>query len=132
MTGLNRTLIVIAIVVAFGVMASTASAGWAGSVYKRSDCTYDATSDVLYCETHDIAFTDRRTEIVYLEDASCTSGYRMFERTGRYTRTFSIWYDWYEGELPKWENNIGGNEIPKDEYWEPNYKDEDLGCYPAP
>lgn len=128
MTRLNRTVIAIAIVVAFGVVASTASAGWAGSVYKRSECTYNAATDVLYCETHFLSFTDRETQTVFAVDASCTSGYRMFERTGRYTRTYSVWYDWYHGPLPKPENNFGGNDILFSEHWEPNYKDTDLGC----
>ena len=47
MTRLSRTSIVLAVFSAFGVSASTASAGWAGSVYKRSECTYDGTSNLL-------------------------------------------------------------------------------------
>ena len=47
MTRLSRTSIVLAVISAFGVSASTASAGWAGSVYKRSECTYDGTSNLL-------------------------------------------------------------------------------------
>ena len=131
MTRLSRTVIVVAIIVAFGVIASTASAGWAGSVYKQSECTYDATSNILYCETHDIAFTDHRTATLQVEDSSCESGYRLVQRSGRFTNTYTVWYDWYLGTLPKRENNIGGDDLPGDSYWEPNYHDKDLGCYVA-
>ena len=64
MTRLSRTMIVCAIVVAFGVIAGTASAGWAGSVYKRSECTYDATSNLLFCYTENLAITEPSTRNV--------------------------------------------------------------------
>jgi hypothetical protein len=129
MTRLSRTMIVCAIVVAFGVIASTASAGWAGSVYKRSECTYDATSNLLFCYTENLAITEPSTRNVSIEDASCESGYRLFERSGRFTQTYHNYYDWYLGTLPKAENNVGGDDNPGDSYWEPNYRDKDLGCF---
>ena len=74
-------------VVAASLALLSASAGWAGSVYKRSECTYDATSNLLFCYTENLAITEPSTRNVSIEDASCESGYRLVERSGRFTQT---------------------------------------------
>jgi hypothetical protein len=109
------------------IVAGTASAGWAGSIYKPSECTYNGETDQLYCEKSNYTLTVRRTETVYVEDQTCLSGYRTFERTGFYNFTYSIIWDVYSGRFPRAENNLFGSEGMPVEFWS-HYHDVDTGC----
>lgn len=82
---------------------------------------------MLYCEVSNLTLSERRVETIYVEDTTCSSGYRQVERKGTWNVLYSIFYDWYHGKLPKAENNFGGNDVPIEEWWT-HYQDRDLGC----
>ena len=120
-------LTVLAVAVFAAVVVGTASAGWAGSVYHPSDCTYNEEADVLFCQVTNLTTSYHWVETRYEPDATCPSGYRLIERKGTYNVLNSNYYDWYHGKLPKAENNFGGNNVPIEEWWT-HYHDRDLGC----
>ena len=78
----KRMLVGVVLAVGFLVCTSTAAAGgWAGSRYDKTNCIYDAESDLLGCSAW---FADETyTTITFgISDATCASTIRIVERTG--------------------------------------------------
>lgn len=113
--------------VALAALAFTgaAAAGWAGSRYQKSDCTYNQSTDRLYCVAK---FSNEQytTETFWVADTSCASGLRSSSRTGWLVTTWTGW-DLYTGRVPQAKNNIGGNDEGFTETWH-DFTDTDLGC----
>jgi hypothetical protein len=110
------------------VMAETASAGgWAGSRYDREDCTYNAATDVLYCEAQ---FTQEEytTMGIFGPFASCPSGYGSYERTGWLVTTWVGW-DYYSGRAPVQVHNLGYGDEAQYEFTWHDYTDVLIECY---
>jgi hypothetical protein len=97
----------------FLLVAPSASAGWAGSPYEKSQCTLSVNHNgrpSLYCERTFIEAFQLVDEFT-VADLSCPSGQRSMRRV----QTFEwLWrsYDFYDGPVPLRQFNFGGNETP--------------------
>jgi hypothetical protein len=97
----------------FLLVAASASAGWAGSAYEKSQCTLSVNQNErpsLYCE-RTFLDTFQLVDEFTVADSSCPSG----ERSMRRVQTFEwLWrsYDFYDGPVPLRQFNFGGNETP--------------------
>jgi len=95
------------------LVAPSASAGWAGSRYEKSECTLQVTKSgrpFLFCETTFIvrfSFVDDFT----VADSSCPSGERLMRREQTFEETWSG-FDFYDGPAPVAQFAFAGNENP--------------------
>jgi hypothetical protein len=118
---------VVAALAVFLVIPSTASAGWAGSPYERSDCTLSVGHDgrpSLACGKFFVV-TEQVTTDLQVADASCPSGFRTIRRVETVETTVHI-IDFYDGPVPLAKFNTGGNTsgVPQ----VVSTVDTDLGC----
>ena len=94
-------------------VAPSASAGWAGSRYEKSECTFQVNQGGrpgLYCETTFIvrfSFLDEFT----VADSSCPSGERTMRREQTFEETW-MGFDIYHGPAPIAQFAFAGNESP--------------------
>ena len=104
-----------------------ASAGWAGSIYDRSECRYTKASNVLYCETTR-RFANRMTEQMAIPDAACPSGTTLVSRRGTFVEVWRV-FDAYAGRTPQRRNNLFGDDVPLLDRWHwQTFTDTPLGC----
>lgn len=104
-----------------------AGAGWAGSLYKKSECTYTKETNFLFCETT-VMLETFTTEHRSFPDASCPSGTRGVDRTGTLVEPSRL-TDTYAGPVPhaKWHLDHELAQLIGQEFWK-DFTDTDTGC----
>jgi hypothetical protein len=108
------------------VFPIASNAGWGGSRYEKSDCTYSKETNLLFCE-ETFTIETLQTEQMTIPDASCTSTLRLVRRTGTYVEPTRVWAI-YEGHVPR-KRELTGDTTPVigAEFWK-DFTDVDLGC----
>jgi len=124
-----RALTAVAAAFGFFLVAPSASAGWAGSPYEKSQCTLSVNQNgrpFLYCER---TFLDKfqLVEDFTVADSSCPSGERRMRRVQNFEWLWRS-YDFYDGPVPLRQFNFGGNETPAGVEQLISEVTTDLGC----
>ena len=105
-----------------------ASAGWAGSRYDKTECTYTKETRSLVCQSTFTVVEENRTDEFAIPDETCPLGTRSIRRTGTFTEPWIVFDFFSGGPVPHEKYHLGGIESPSGPGVWSNFTDTDLGC----